>query len=117
MLFTAVELMPTYFDLFHEDPESRHSATQDRVFFPKVSTQKLLWYWLRCESKPSRAGGLLDKIQLLFRFGMAGRSLFGTSFEERIPLLQNAYYLRKREELESSKAGLEHSLAGFCFYS
>jgi DNA polymerase III delta prime subunit len=111
----ALQIEITHFDLFHEDPESRHSATQDRVFFPKVSTQKLLWYWLRCESKPSRAGGLLDKIQLVFRFGMAGRALFETSVEERIPLLQNAYYLRKMEELESSKAELEHSLAGFCF--
>ena len=48
-------------------------------------------------------------------FGMAGRVFFKLSIEERIPLLQKAYYLRKIADLEARRRSLEASLAGFRF--
>ena len=46
---------------------------------------------------------------------MAGRALFEFSVEERIPLLQKAYYLRKLADMEKRRKTLEVSLAGFRF--
>ena len=45
-------------------------------------------------------GELLKKIRLLLQFGVAGRVFYQLSVEERIPLLQKAYYLRKLSNLE-----------------
>jgi len=111
----ALRIEMAHFELFQQDLETHIPEANDITFLPKVSTQKLLRYWLDYERKSRRYGGLLDKIQLLFRFGMSGRFLFNTSAGERIPLLQKAYYQRKVRELESKKAMLESSLGGFRF--
>ncbi len=111
----ALQTEMTHFQLFHEDTGDHNPDLKGREFFPKTSPQKLIKYWLGYERKPRQAGSLLDRIQLFFRFGTSGRILSGLSIEERIPLLQRAYYLRKMQELKSRKAVLDSSLAGFCF--
>ncbi|NTV68490.1 MAG: DUF2726 domain-containing protein, partial [Chlorobaculum sp.] len=104
-----------------------------RAFQPKSSAKKLLKAWHICEEEARRGpkasgplpsasdgvsgirGGILEKIRLLFRLGLAGRALFGLSVEERIPLLQKAYYLRAIADMEARRKTLESSLAGFRF--
>lgn len=64
---------------------------------------------------PIRRVGFLEKILLLLWFGMTGRIFFRLNVEERIPILQKAYYLRKLEELENKRKSLEISLKGLRF--
>ncbi len=141
----ALRLEFAHFERFQQETEGRNSNGRDRRFFPKVSARKLMKYWLACEqkakrnantdvlisssskissnasftshptNKQSRHIGLLEKIFLLLRFGMAGSVFFTLSIEERIPLLQKSYYLRKLEELEDRRKRLEVSLEGFQF--
>jgi hypothetical protein len=143
----ALRLEFAHFEEFQQEKESRNSNVRDRTFPPKVSARKLMKYWLFFEgnarrhantnalisssakassnaSLPSHPGraqnghvGFLEKILLLLRFGRAGRVLFKLRVEERIPMLQKAYYLRKLEELENRRKMLEISLEGFRFDS
>jgi hypothetical protein len=141
----AFRLESAHFEGFQQETKGRDSNARDRTFRPKVSARKLMNFWLACEreakrhvnanvsfplnstlssnesfdSFPTRAArrhvGLLEKIRLLLRFGLAGRVSFQLSVEERIPLLQKAYYLRKLAELEDRRKTLEVSIEGFRF--
>ena len=130
----ALQLEFVHFERFYQETKDRDSNVRDLMFRPKVSAQKLMNVWLAYErdakhhanvklssfaSLPTRAAshqaGLLEKILLLLRFGMAGSIFFQLSIEERIPLLQQAYYLRKLADLEDRRKTLEGSLAGFRF--
>lgn len=139
----ALRLELTHFEVFQQEVKGRDSNARDRTFLPKVSARKLVNSWLACEqemmhhanvsslesatlssnasfaSLPTRTAsrhvGLLEKLRLLLRFGMAGRVFFQLSDEERIPLLQKAYYLRKLAELEGKRKILEDSLEKFSF--
>lgn len=112
----ALRLELAHFEKFRQETKGRNSSNLgDRTFRPRVSARKLMNAWLACERRVGRHGGLLDKIGLLFRFGMAGRVLFPLSIEERIPLLQNAYYLRTLDELEERRKILELYFKGFRF--
>jgi hypothetical protein len=123
----ALQLEFTHFEEFHKETKGHDSNVKGRTFRPKVSARKLMNAWLAYERKaerhtkanitiPSRHHiGLLEKIRLLLRFGMAGRVFFQLSVEERIPLLQKAYYLRKLADLGDRRKRLEVSLAGFRF--
>ncbi|MBM9535663.1 AAA domain-containing protein [Desulfobulbus alkaliphilus] len=141
----ALRLELTHFERFQQQKQDRDSDTRVRTFRPKVSALKLMNSWLACEreakryadtnassfsnpplssnasfaSLPTRAAsrhvGLLEKIRLLLRFGMAGRVFFQLSDAERISLLQEAYYQRKLAELESRQKTLEDSLEKFSF--
>lgn len=141
----ALRLELAHFEKFQQETDGYNSNVSDRTFRPKVSARKLIKYWLACEHKakchvstnvlisstdklssnvsftsdstraPSRHVGFLEKILILLRFGMAGRVFFKLSVEERIPMLQKAYYLRKLEELENRRKRLEASLEGFSF--
>lgn len=141
----ALRLELAHFERFQQETEGRNSNARDRTFRPNVSARKLMKYWIACERKakrhaktnvlmssseklstnksftsdstkaPIRHGSFMEKILLLLRFGMAGRVFFKLGVEERIRVLQNAYYLRKLEELESRRKRLEVSLEGFRF--
>lgn len=141
----ALRLELAHFERFHQETKGRDSNVRDWTFRPKVSARRLMNAWLAYEreakrhakanlpspssstlssnasfaSLPIRASshhvGLLEKIRLLLRFGMAGRVFFQLSVEERIPLLQKAYYLRKLADLEDRRKTLEVSLAEFRF--
>ena len=117
----------THFEEFHKETKGRDSKVKGQTFQPKVSARKLMNAWLayereaKCYAKakiPTPSGhhvGLLGKIRLLLRFGLAGRVFFQLSVEARIPLLQKAYYLRNLADLEDRRKRLEASLAGFRF--
>lgn len=138
----ALRLELAHFERFHQETKGRGSNVRDRTFRPKVSAQKLMNAWLAYDqeakrheanlqspsssmhsskassvSHPTGASShhvrFLEKIRLLLRFGMAGRAFFDLNVEERIPLLQNAYYLRKLADLEDKRKTLEVSLVGF----
>ncbi|MFH7321012.1 AAA domain-containing protein [Desulfurivibrio sp. D14AmB] len=128
----ALRLELAHFEGFQQETKGRDSNTRERTFRPRVSARKLMDSWLACEreakrhssnasfaSFPTRAAsrhvGILEKIRLLLRFGMAGRLFFRLSDEERISLLQKAYYLRKLAELEDKRKTLEVSLEKFSF--
>jgi AAA domain/Protein of unknown function (DUF2726) len=118
----ALRLEMAHFDRFCEETKGHYLNLMDRTFRPKLSARKLLHAWLVSEQEaklPPRASsqhaGFLEKIALLLRFGMAGRAFFEFSLEERIPLLQKAYYLRKLADMEKRRKTLEVSLAGFRF--
>jgi hypothetical protein len=141
----ALRLELAHFEKFHQEMMSRDSNVSDQTFQPKVSARKLMNVWLAYEreanrrektnlstsssstlssdvsltSLPTRSSsyhaGIWEKLGLLLRFGMAGRVFFKLSIEERIPLLQKAYYLRKIADLEARRKSLEASLAGFRF--
>lgn len=141
----AFRLELAHYERFHQETKGRDSNVWDRMFQPKISPRKLMNAWLAYERKakrraeakspassssthssnafsasfPTRSSsyhaGILEKLRLLLRFGMAGRVFFQLSIEERIPLLQKAYYLRKIAELEDRRKRLEISLAGFHF--
>lgn len=141
----AFRLELAHFEGFQQEIKSLISNVRDRTFRPKVSARKLMKYWLAFERKakrrantnvlisssakastnasltshPKRAQschvGFLEKVLLLLRFGKAGRVFFKLSVEERIPMLQKAYYLSKLEELENRRKRLEVSLGGFRF--
>ena len=131
----ALRLELAHFERFHQETKGRDSNVRDLTFQPKVSARKLMNAWLTYEREakhhekanlPSPSSstlssnasfnvGLLEKIRLLLRFGMAGRVFFQLSVEERIPLLQKAYYLRKLADIEKRRKTLEVSLTGFSF--
>ena len=141
----ALRLEMAHFEGFQKERVGSDSNAKDLTFRPRVSARKLMSYWLLCEREVKRHGnenvpspssttlssndsfvslpirtrnrhvGFLEKIRLLLRFGMAGRVFFKLSIDERIPLLQNAYYLRKLAELENRRKTLEDSLEGFHF--
>lgn len=141
----AFRLELAHFERFLRETESHNSNVRDRRFQPKVSARKLMKYWLACERKArpyvntnvlasssgklssnvplasdsksalGRHVGFLEKILLLLQFGLAGRDLFRLSVAERIPVLQEAYYLRKIEELEDRRKRLAASLEGYRF--
>lgn len=129
----AFRLELAHFERFLRETESHNSNVRDRRFQPKVSARKLMKYWLACERKArphanakvpfapdsksalGRYAGFLEKILLLLRFGLSGRDLFRLSAQERIPVLQGAYYLRKIEELEGRRKKLAASLEGYRF--
>ena len=123
----ALRLEFTHFEEFHKEMNGNDSYLEGRTFQPKVSAKKLMNAWLAYERKTMRRTkanipthlkhrvGLLEKIGLLLRFGMAGKAFFKLSTEERIPLLQKAYYLRKLSDLEGRRKKLELLLSGFRF--
>ncbi len=118
----ALRLEMAHFDLFHEETRGRDLTVMAPTFQSKLSVKKLLHAWLVSEQEVKRSArassqrvGFLEKIALLFQFGMAGRAFFAFSVEERIPLLQKAYYLRKLAYMENRQKTLEVSLAGFRF--
>lgn len=130
----ALQLELAHFEKFHQETRGRDSYVRDLTFQPKLPARKLMNTWLTYERKAKRHKkasfppssstlssnasfnvGLLEKIRLLLRFGMAGRVFFDLSVEKRIPLLQKAYYLSKLADLEKRRKTLEGSLAGFSF--
>lgn len=136
----ALRLEWSHFKGFQEETNGADLNERIPTFQPNVSAKKLMRSWLAFERKSKRRSnanlssppssspsshphsdsqpakatkqhvGLLEKIRLLFRFGMAGRVFFQLSIEERIPLLQKAYYLRKLADLEGRRKTLERSL-------
>ena len=118
----ALRLEMAHFDLFYEETKGSDLNVSDRTFRPQLSAKKLLHAWLVSEQEVKRSTrassqrfGFFEKIALLLRFGMAGRAFFEFSVEERIPLLQKAYYLRKLADMENRRKTLEVSLTGFRF--
>ncbi|NTV98891.1 MAG: AAA family ATPase [Chlorobiaceae bacterium] len=118
----ALRLEMEHFEKFCRERTGEDLNVTDRTFQNNLSARNLLHAWLVSEKKakhPVRASrqrvGFLEKIGLLLRFGMAGRVFFGFSAEERILLLQKAYYQRKLADMESRRKTLEASLAGFRF--
>ena len=117
----ALRLEMAHFERFFEETNGHGLNAGYRMVFPTLSARTILQAWLFSEqdvTRPSVAGKLvcfLEKIGLLFRFGRAGRFLLGLSAEERIPLLQKAYYQRKLADMENRRKMLEASLAGFHF--
>ena len=98
----ALQLELAHFEIFHQETKKRDSNVRDLMFRPKVSTRKLLnvWLALRTGAKhlasaklssfayfpQSRSpGGLLEKIRLLLRFGMAGRVFFQLTLRNVFP--------------------------------
>jgi hypothetical protein len=123
----ALRLEMDHFVRYEEDAIDLDMKLRAQTFRPKSSARKLLMAWLAYEEKSAsdknaglrrRSGyfnALLEKVALLFRFGMAGRALFGLGVGERILMLQKAYYLRKIADLESRRNVLEDTLASFRF--
>jgi hypothetical protein len=141
----ALRLEMAHFEKFYQETTGSNLTVKDRMFRPKLSARKLLHAWLISEqevpryasarlssssssalsteaslaSLPTKASshriGFLEKIGLLLRFGMSVRAVFELSAEERIPLLQKAYYQRKLADMEKRRQKLEGSLAGFRF--
>ena len=129
----ALKLELTHFEKFRQEFDGRNLSIRDRAFQPKTPTQDLMKYWMAYERKakrqytknqrqsPGTAGatgcrtGILQKLLLVLRFGMAGRVLFDLGIEERIAILQKAYYLRTIEDLENRRTKLEVSLKDFRF--
>jgi hypothetical protein len=86
----ALRLEFTHFEEFLKETKGRDSNVKCRTFRPRVSARTLMNAWLAYEREakrhtkaniptPSRHHvGLLEKIRLLLRFGMAGRVFFRT---------------------------------------
>ena len=118
----AFRLEMAHFDMFYDETKGRDLSVTDRTFRPELSARKLMNAWVVSEQEVKRStrtsshrAGFLEKIGLLLRYGMAGRAFFKFSVEERIPLLQKAYYQRKLADMEKRRKLLEVSLAGFRF--
>ncbi|MBF0586048.1 AAA family ATPase [Prosthecochloris sp. N3] len=118
----ALRLEQAHFERFSEETQQDDRKTPNRTFHPRVAAEKLLKAWISYEESVKRrkktqgqSRGFLEKIDLLLRFGKAGKTLSGLSIEERIPLLQKAYYVRKLAEMEKRRKTLEASLEGFHF--
>lgn len=123
----ALQLEMAHFEQYETDARGRGLNVKARPFRPQSSARKLLKAWQACEEKaalnnksgvtgPSGYfGGILEHVALLFRFGMAGRALFGLNIGDRILRLQKAYYLRKIADMEARRKALEDTLAGFRF--
>ena len=123
----ALRLEMDHFAQYEEETRGRDLNVDARPFRPKSTARKLLKAWQACEEKaalnntsgsarPSGyLGDILENIALLFRFGMAGKALFGLTMEDRIFMLQKAYYQRKTAELEARRKALEDTLADFRF--
>ena len=123
----ALRLEMAHFIRYEDEGRSLDLKLRGEEFLPKSSARKLLKAWQFYEEKAAsdnntgltgRLGylsGVLEKIALLYRFGMAGRALFGISIGDRILMLQKAYYLRKIADLEARRKELEDTLAGFRF--
>ncbi|MBO8092402.1 MAG: AAA family ATPase [Prosthecochloris sp.] len=118
----ALQLEIDHFERFCQETWSDDLKEKDRAFQPGSSARKLLKSWAMHERKMKRRrtasgqhSGLPEKINLLLRFGLAGKALFESTLEERIPLLQKAYYRRKLADLEKRRKTLEASLSGFGF--
>ena len=129
----ALRLEMAHFEKYYTETQSRDLTVTDPTFQAKLSAKKLLKAWLVSEQEMKRLFkknatapwpptsvssehiGFLEKIGFLLRFGIAGRGFFRISIEERIPLLQKAYYIRKLADMENRRKTLEVSLAGFRF--
>jgi hypothetical protein len=126
----ALRLELTHFENYHKETKDPDANEKDKASrLSKIPARKLLNAWLAYEQKAKRISkttlpltkgtsyqaGLIEKIRLFFRFGMAGIIFFTLSIEERIPLLQQAFYLRKLADLENKEKRLEVSLSGFRF--
>jgi len=111
----TLRLELTHFEAFRKEVENNGSSDKEQNPLLKVSSRRLIRYWLACEWKAKRRAGFLDKIHILFQFGIAGIFLSKLSIESRIPLLQRAYYLNKLAELDNKRRNLEASLSGFKF--
>lgn len=121
----SLKLESAHFDTEH--PESGDASEQRTMpFAPKVSSKKLMSYWLELEQKVKRQrmnnsfntnapkdyrrAGLVEKIILFLKFGRSGRAFFRLSIVERIPLIQKVYYHRKISELQKQRKTLEELL-------
>lgn len=141
----ALLLEKAHFENFYEETQRSDLSVGDRISRSKLSARKLLKAWLYSERQakrqvktspqpPSvttstsnsplsstasalsgRRVGFAEKLALLLRFGLAGRVFSLVSAEERIPLLQKAYYDRKLADMEKRRYLLEKSLEGFRF--
>jgi len=118
----ALRLEMDHYERFCQETWSNNLKEKDRAFQPRSSAKKLLKSWATYERQMKRRRkaaeqhpGFLEKASLLLRFGVAGKTLFETTLEERIPLLQRAYYRRKLADLEKRRKNLEALLAGFHF--
>ncbi|MFH1981292.1 MAG: AAA domain-containing protein, partial [Pseudomonadota bacterium] len=130
----ALRLELKHFERFHQETKGDDANVRDKTHrLTKISARTLLKAWLAYEQEfthhaeaefpsllpttmePVYHASLIEKIRLLLRFGMAGRVFFQLNVEERIPLLQTAFYLRKIADLEDKKKRLEASLAGYSF--
>ncbi|NTV26539.1 MAG: AAA family ATPase [Chlorobiaceae bacterium] len=123
----ALRLEMVHFVRYEEEVRGRGQDMDGRPFRPKSTARKLLKAWRACEEKAalnntsasarpmSYFRGFLERLTLLFRFGMTGRALFGLSIGDQILRLQKAYYQRKIADLEGQRKALEDTLAGFHF--
>ncbi len=123
----ALRLEMDHFETFCKEAKGGALTVMDCTKQAELSARKLLHAWLASEkelkryakkgsrSQSNRRVGFLKKIGMLLRFGTAGRALFELSVEERILLLQKAYYQRKLADMEHRRQVLEESLAGFRF--
>jgi len=132
----SLQLELSHFEMFLQEKNAAgHAYECDWSCLTKKSAQKLMSAWVCYEQKVKKRGAtlsrssalfrydhgwlrrVLEKISLFLRFGLAGRALFPLALEDRIPLLQKAYFLRKLADLRSRKKELEASLAVFNFDS
>ncbi|NTW82079.1 MAG: AAA family ATPase [Chlorobiaceae bacterium] len=118
----ALRLEMVHFEVFCRERTGGDLNVTDRPFQTGLSARKLLHAWVVTEKDAKRSArassqrvGFLEKISLLFRFGIAGKTLFEFGAEERIFLLQKAYYKRKLDDMESKRKKLAVSLEGFRF--
>jgi len=123
----TLKLEMAHFEKFFEEIKGGDLQMIDQAVQSELSAQKLLQAWLASErelkrhakagvaSSSTRRVGFLKKIGFRLRFGTAASAFFELGAEERIPLLQKAYYQRKLADLEQRRKALEGSLAGFEF--
>lgn len=118
----ALRLEMVHFEMFFRERMGSFLDMTEWTFQTELSAKKLLHAWLvseklskRSSKAPRQRVGFLEKIGLLFQFGMAGTALFEFGAEERILILQKAYYHRKLADMENMRKTLEASLAGFRF--
>lgn len=126
-MLDALTLELTHFNESHIDIYGKDSYNKLLKFKLSASEDTLLKAWLSLERKakglnkyfkPKSSNpvvSLLDKIDLLLRFGIRGKILFNLSLQERIPILQRAYYLSCISSLEKRQQNLENFLADFRF--
>ncbi len=141
----ALLLEKAHFENFYEETQRSDLSVGDQISRSRLSARKLLKAWLYSEKQAKRQAksslqppsaspstsnpplsstasglsgrrvGFAEKVALLLRFGLAGRVFSLVSAEERIPLLQKAYYDRKLADMEKRRHMLEKSLEGFRF--
>lgn len=109
---TELETEYTYFQTGHLLADTK---TADAV--QSFSAKKVLSLLIECEDRAAnnKKYGLIDKIKTYFKYNFQVVKLLNTSLAEIVPYLQQEFYKKKIQELQTEKQLLEKQLTAYNF--